>query len=328
MGISLAKAELLSLALTTFLYGLFFTLFCITVTFMSFRVTCSVRQQRVKILLASFLLLLVATLHLVIIWIRAVQGFVVQKRGSAEAFYADLSDPTSVARVICLCIQTIPADLVIIWRLYVVYGKRLLVAAVPLLLVTGYTAVGFVAVWYITRADAGTDIFHVAKAWITAYFSLTVSTNVICSGAIALRIFLLSRRLPSGGALPLRPIMSVIIESSALYALGVLAALVSFLSGSNGQYAAVDAIIPLVGIVFCLIVIQIRFPFCSVTSIEPPGSCDEPEPMNGDLSPHSSAAEERPLNRVRSTRMMMFHITKQIHPLGRDPSTDVNRVAI
>lgn len=46
----------------------------------------------------------------------------------------------------------------------------------------GLLAVGSVAISYIQRARPGTDIFDVAKAWITAYFSMTMSSNVICSG--------------------------------------------------------------------------------------------------------------------------------------------------
>ena len=85
------------------------------------------------------------------------------------------------------------------------YGHRYWVVIPPLLLVTCYTgmafnlsrdvntvlnvtfpgllAVGSVAIWNIqTARRPGTDIFNVAKAWITAYFSLTMSSNVICSG--------------------------------------------------------------------------------------------------------------------------------------------------
>ena len=124
--------------------------------------------------------------------------------------------------------------------------------------------VGSVAISYIQRARPGTDIniFNVAKAWITAYFSMTMSSNIICSGeptvsfmlmpltyvigAIATRIYLAWKSQSRGNARLYRRIVFAIVESSALYALGVLASLVSFVSGTNGQYAAVDAIIPLV----------------------------------------------------------------------------------
>lgn len=88
------------------------------------------------------------------------QAFIVQKGGSALAFYEELANATSVARVVCLVIQSVLGDLVIvsllplsglallfispkIWRLYVVYGQRLWVVIPPLLLVTCYTGMVF-----------------------------------------------------------------------------------------------------------------------------------------------------------------------------------------
>jgi hypothetical protein len=46
----------------------------------------------------------------------------------------------------------------------------------------GFLVVGSVAISYIQKARPGTNIFNVAKAWIAAYFSMTMSSNVICSG--------------------------------------------------------------------------------------------------------------------------------------------------
>jgi len=118
------------------------------------------------------------------------------------------------------------------------------------------------------RARPGTDIFNVARPWIIAYFCMTMSSNIICSGelplafhpiipsmampharfsyatgAIAARIFYAWTKV---NARPYWRIVVIIIESSALYALSILAALVSYVSGTNGQYPAVDAIVPLV----------------------------------------------------------------------------------
>ena len=88
-----------------------------------------------------------------------------------------------------------------IWRLYIIYGKRAWVIAPAIVLVLAYsgailsslvvimllisypcTAVGSVAFQFIVHAHLGTDIFHVATSWITAYFALTMCTNVLCSG--------------------------------------------------------------------------------------------------------------------------------------------------
>ncbi len=42
------------------------------------------------------------------------QAFIVQKGGNPLAFYEELSDATSVARVTCLVIQSVLGDLVIV----------------------------------------------------------------------------------------------------------------------------------------------------------------------------------------------------------------------
>ncbi|KAH9161276.1 hypothetical protein EDB89DRAFT_1913984 [Lactarius sanguifluus] len=282
MGISLEKAELLSLGLTTFLYGVFFTLFLISTAVMSYRVAEDVRSQRNKILPVSFSMLMVATIHIVLLWVRGKIGFVDQRGGSPTAFYANIADITNLLKVGCLLFQSLLADGVIIWRLYVVYGKRAWVTVPCIILVIAYTVVGCVALQFIAHARPGTDVFHVATSWITAYFSLTMVTNVLCSGAIAWRIFRAGKPLRGAGTKMLWPVIFIVIESSALYAFGVIAVLASFLSGSNGQYprrrrdrptCCKPRTHPLMrkksthtimrgisqGIVFSLIVLQIRF---------------------------------------------------------------------
>ncbi|KAH9973355.1 hypothetical protein BGW80DRAFT_1459239 [Lactifluus volemus] len=292
---------------------------------MSRGVTEDIRQQRTRILPVSFLMLLVATMHIIILWVRGVLGFIVQKRGSTQAFYEDISDPTTLIKVSCMCLQMILGDAVVVWRLYVVYDKQLLVVIPAILLVTIYTAVACVTNTLMAKARPGTDIFHVAKSWITAYFSLTMSTNVICSGAIAWRIYLVGK--PLRRTTSLWPIIFIIVESSALYAIGVTAALASFLSGSNGQYIAVEALVPLVGIVFSLIVLQIRFHIDTTTTT----SSGSKLPQRGAWGRQSLCAgsgEELEFHvRPRSVQMAV-HISKQTHTYlsagekSRDPSPD------
>ncbi|KAH9030178.1 hypothetical protein EDB84DRAFT_1562618 [Lactarius hengduanensis] len=311
MGISLEKAELLSLGLTTFLYGLFFTLFLISTAVMSYRVAEDVRSQRNKILPVSFSMLVVATIHIVLLWVRGKIGFVDQKGGSPTAFYENIADITNVLKVGCLLLQSLLGDGVIIWRLYVVYGKRAWVTAPSIILVIAYSVVGCVALQFIVHARPGTDVFHVATSWITAYFSLTMITNVLCSGAIAWRIFRAGKPLRGAGTRMLWPVIFIIIESSALYAFGVIAVLASFLSGSNGQYPAVDAIVPLVGIVFSLIVLQIRFHVSSSVSPRSDGQTS----TNGGVWPRPPGRPlgvDDPEYPMRSIRMAV-HVTKQTH---------------
>jgi hypothetical protein len=69
-------------------------------------------------------------------------------------------------------------------------------------------------------------------------------------GAIASRILLAGN--PLQGSRPHWLIIFTLIESCALYTFNVVAALATFLSGSFGQYAAVNSIVPVVVSVWCI----------------------------------------------------------------------------
>ncbi|KAI9453548.1 hypothetical protein BJY52DRAFT_1123483 [Lactarius psammicola] len=301
MAISLPTAQLVALCLSTLLYGMFFALVLITTVVMLYGATEDVRRQRMKILPVSYAMLLVATLHFVVGWIRAVYAFVDHKRGSTIIFYSDISEPTSLLRSTCFCVQSIMGDGIVIWRLYIVYGKRFRVIIPAIILVIGYTVVGIAILAISIRARPGTDIFHVATTWITAYFSLTMATNAYTRlGAITLRIFLAGN--PLRGSRPHWLIIFTLIESCALYTFSVIAALTTFLSGTFGQYAAADSIVPMIGIAFSLIVLQIRF---HVSATQGPSHSSGPMwPQPGSRP----AGGEDP-NYFR----MAVHVSKQAH---------------
>ncbi|KAI9453550.1 hypothetical protein BJY52DRAFT_834853 [Lactarius psammicola] len=317
MSISLLNAQLIALCLSTFLYGLFFALVLITTVVMSFKATDDVRRQRMTILPVSYAMLVVATLHFVVGWTRGVYAFADNKEGSAAAFYADVTNTTSLLRSACLCLQSVMGDGIVIWRLYIVYGKRFKVIVPAIILVTAYAVVGIIVLTKTKRVRTGTDIFHVAKTWITAYFSLTMTTNVLLSGAIALRIIHAGN--PVRGSRPHWLIVFTLVESCALYTFSVVAALTTFLSGSFGQYAAVDSIVPIVGIAFCLVVLQIRFHVSASHGLR----SDGPASVVWAQSDCRPTSGEGPKNPMRSIRMAI-HVSEQTdtdlhsHNAGKD----------
>jgi hypothetical protein len=82
--------------------------------------------------------------------------------------------------------------------------------------------------------------------------------SVVCTISIAWQIYHTRRFMP-GGLAALLPVFIVVIESGALYATSVLALLISFLVRSNGEYIMLAIIPPIVGITFCLIILQVHF---------------------------------------------------------------------
>ncbi|KAI0314187.1 hypothetical protein OF83DRAFT_1137930, partial [Amylostereum chailletii] len=219
-------------------------------------------SQRRFVIPVVVVMFIIATWHIVLTFVRATSAFVyqnVQVPGAAGEYYANLAHPLSVMKNVLYATQTSIGDGVLIWRVYVVYGKNKWIALPLVVLFLVNAAVGYIVCWMFSRATPGSTIFHTATIWITTFFVLTMCINVLCTTAIACRIISSLRVTDTLDMGSLVPALVVMVESGALYAGAVLALLIAYLSGSNGQFAAIDLITPLVGIVFSLIVLQIRY---------------------------------------------------------------------
>jgi len=213
------------------------------------------------ILPVATLMMLLATSHLIIDFVRIVQAFVTGDDGSAAnpiKYYEFIAHPLHAAKTPMYAIQTILGDAVLIWRCYIVYNKSLYVLIPALVVLLANLAIGIVVCWSVSAAVPGRDIFETAAQYISAFFIITMSLNVCCTAAIVTKISI-TRRSAASASVSLFPVMAVIVESGAIYTCSVLGLLIAFLLGSNGQYAALDIMTPLVGVVYCLIVLQIHF---------------------------------------------------------------------
>jgi len=291
MGIRLDTAELLALLLETLLYGIFLTLYFVVIALFwrNSRDKTLVRQRKFIVPVASTMLAL-ATAHLIVDFVRILQAFVFEletTKGGAIAYYHKIQSPLYITTKVLYVLQTTLGDGFLIWRLYIVYGKKLKFAAPFLVMLTVNMIVGFVACATISRAIPGTTIFAAAKQWIATFFSLTMCINVLCTGTIVWRIWSRSWGRAGGSYIA---IIAVIIESGALYTFSVLALLIAFLSGSDGQNAALDAVQPIVGIIFLLLILQIRLHTKTPTTIQSSTQSSHPsQPKSGSRSPFTPA---------------------------------------
>ncbi|KAG1819079.1 uncharacterized protein BJ212DRAFT_1298350 [Suillus subaureus] len=284
MGIPLDKASLLALFLETLFYGVFLTLYCLTLFILLRK---SGINQQLLIPVATMLLCIatavsalvtplaeslntVAPQHLIVDFVRVLEAFVFDAdKMSADAYYSNLAAPLEYAKTALYVTQTAPADCVFfrvtrssspisVWRCYVLNDRSLFVAVPGLIVLCTNAVTGYIIVWSLSQANSSSTVFTTAHAWITTFFTLTMITSFTCTTLIAWRIYR-TRRFMSGGFAAYLPILIVIVESGAIYATGVLSILVTYLSGSNGQYAVLDTVSPIMGIVFCLIILQVHF---------------------------------------------------------------------
>ncbi|KAF9450088.1 hypothetical protein P691DRAFT_811226 [Macrolepiota fuliginosa MF-IS2] len=188
--------------------------------------------------------------YLVLSFVRAIFGFAAS--ADASDYYIGLKQPLQTAKASIVFIQTMLGDGVMIWRCYVVYNNTkwiLLLSVLPL-------AFNIVFGVLVVKTFHG-DITAEGRHEMPSYLGMTLAVNTLCSCAIAYRIY---RSSPDKYSVKqVFPVMGAVIRSGALYVTGITAALISFCVRSNGVYPALDAVVPLVGIVFCLIILEIHF---------------------------------------------------------------------
>ncbi|KAJ8591980.1 hypothetical protein M405DRAFT_734065 [Rhizopogon salebrosus TDB-379] len=252
MGIPLDEVGLLRLFLETLFYGVFLTLYLLTL----FILVMKTGIQRQLLIPVATLLLCIATIHLVIGFVRALEAFVLNTI-SAYAYYDNLASPLWLAQTALYVLQTTLADGVIVWRCYVLNHRSLLISILGFIALLTNGAVGCYVVWSLSQTPLGTSLSSPANDCITTFYISTMAISVTCTSAIVWRIYLVRHFTPDN--LLFIPVVIVIVESGALYTTSILALLIAFSTGSNAQYIMLDVVIPIVGIAFCLVILQVHF---------------------------------------------------------------------
>lgn len=254
-NIPLDKTMLLSLFLETLLYGVFLSLYLLTL----FILLVLNKSQRRLLLPVATLLLLFATTHLLIDFVEALEAFIFNVHTiGADAYFSILSSPFEVSKTMVYAAQTILADSVIVWRCYVLNHRRLSIAIPGFTVLLTNAGLASYVTWDLSQTPIGSPI-STAGAWcVTSFYILTMLLSAACSALISWRIYRTRRAIP-GGVSVLLPVLIAIIESGTIYAASLLASLLTFLSGSNARFLAVNIIPPIMGTAFCLIILQVHF---------------------------------------------------------------------
>ncbi|KAG7097957.1 hypothetical protein E1B28_005268 [Marasmius oreades] len=263
-GIGLPEANFLALVLESLLYGSFCVLFVAAI----WAIFTKGQKVNYKLLTTLMTMWLLSTVHLILDVIRAKAAFI-DARGLPDGtpgslvYYLDLSNPLQAAKTAIYVAITLVGDGFMIYRCYVIWG-RWYMALIPAMMLCGTGVSGYGATYQFSKAAPGSEVFLPdIVTWVTSFFVLTFATNVICTALIATRILSVQRAIgalsklhSSRGNLSLKAII-IVTESAALYSVSILSLLISYSSGSNGQYTVLDLTSPLVGVVFTLIILRV-----------------------------------------------------------------------
>ncbi|KAF9461126.1 hypothetical protein BDZ94DRAFT_1323535 [Collybia nuda] len=160
-------------------------------------------------------------------------------------------------QIVLSVFQYVIGDLVLIWRVWVIWGHNFVVASGPLIMMMASAAFGF----RLVSGNDGNTFFA------TVSVVLVVANTTLCTFLIAGRIWFMKRRArntPTSISTPqisnqYRKIIILVVESGALYASCQIVSLVLYYTESPGLPIILDLEIPLIGILPTLIIIFVHF---------------------------------------------------------------------
>ncbi|KAI1793964.1 hypothetical protein LXA43DRAFT_1092322 [Ganoderma leucocontextum] len=215
---------------------------------------------------ASTLMLLLAGAHLVVVVARGYEAFVDQggHRKSAFRYFVDAGKPTFMAKMVIYVTQTLLGDIVMAYRAFIVSGYKSGTIVVPAVLLVATAVTGYGACIEYPRADwSWLSIGHNSGSqWLATFLVLATVSNLFTTTLIILFIHRSSRYARKLGSIPVaarRGVVATIIQSAVLYTVALFFLLVTFIANVNPEMFCIDALTPLIGISFTLIIVITGF---------------------------------------------------------------------
>lgn len=111
----------------------------------------------------------------------------------------------------------------------------------PPSLVSSATGIGII--YSMARVVPEAPVFaEQLQLWIVSFFSLTLATNIICTGLVAVKIWHINRQVMNFVNHSFYPIVLLVVESGAVYSVTLLALLILYKTESWFQYVLLDAV--------------------------------------------------------------------------------------
>ncbi|KAJ7193231.1 hypothetical protein GGX14DRAFT_478861 [Mycena pura] len=158
----------------------------------------------------------------------------------------------------CLSLATVLImDGVIIHRLWVIWNRKTLVVALPIILWLGLLVDGVATLYLIIR---GRMLAAVASSgWVTASWALSSATNIYCTSLSAWRIWRTCHVAEDTKTKPFMSVLVVLVKSAAIWTAWSTFTAVAVQTGSPLQPIASNLMMPMAGIVNTLIHIRVGF---------------------------------------------------------------------
>jgi len=259
----LDEAEIVALFVESIFYGIYLVSFgaCIRALFSGAGIYSSLNKA---MLVVAILMAIFGTLDLALGLRHALQAFIwYHGPGGAIAEFEKVSSWIQVTRNGSYIAQILTGDLILISRCFIVYNRGWLIIAFPIIMWTGTLVSGCAVVYISSHLGASPNLTekHLVP-FLTSLLVLTMAQTFVTTTLIAYRILSTDRRMSQFRSNPrqsrLKPVVTLIIESGAIYTVTMFICLIVYLCSSNAQYPVSDASIMIIGIVFNMIIVRVH----------------------------------------------------------------------
>ncbi|TFK91207.1 hypothetical protein K466DRAFT_338350 [Polyporus arcularius HHB13444] len=161
--------------------------------------------------------------------------------------YADVGGTLSLLKNASTIALAIISDCIIVYRTFLVWGSKIPVVLIPVVLLFADIAFGVWSAWTLSQTHNGDNAITAAvSVRVRYFFVITFTLNVLCAGLICWKIWRVHSGVPANVANTIRSptgrVFEVIIETAALYCTHLLILIVSDGVGSNLFFLFLDPV--------------------------------------------------------------------------------------
>ncbi|KAG8995594.1 hypothetical protein FRB93_001098 [Tulasnella sp. JGI-2019a] len=239
----LGAANLIGFLVGMILYGLYVGLFVGAIGIQWVR-----RKTSPVVAWVTIILFLTTTVNAALIASDAFNAWI--KYGAdpgGAAYFRDMWTPIKPLRQFFIAVVASTADILLLWRLYVIWSGRLSVVIGPaiILFVEITSAIILDALtWHFVPAQASPAHQRLAVEGFVFVVGVTVLFNIVCTGLIIARLWYVGRNYATQGRSLYKSIIVSLVESGALYTVTMILNIVFAVTpGCAGLYAFISYVL-------------------------------------------------------------------------------------
>ncbi|KAJ7596395.1 hypothetical protein C8J56DRAFT_773606 [Mycena floridula] len=308
-SVSILSANLAAVAVESLLYGAFVILAVISISLSLYRhsLYLSIRPGQCRWKLSTLVtpmflgaigLVVTITGHWIITVLRMFDAFVTYNHGETPtAYYADISKTTEVVKTGLLMATLVLSDIMIVYRMWIVWHHNRYVMIFPVLSILGLTVCGIGVTYQFYKYDPTASIFESeAGRWIRSDCVLTLATNLYSTGMIVWRLWSTDRKIKSirsSGTSIVQRALVLIIESAAIYTTWTIIYIIAYELHAEVEATFDNAWPAVAGISFMLIKVRVGLGWAQETQNT------NQEPASQHLDGNRYRMDQLTLNRTR-----------------------------